>query len=766
MTQAPEHRPLLPMLGHVNGKRSPLTCELKCGSQCLNPDCNTSSNEYGHDVISAALSRRAALGVGLAGAMTVGVVAATTTKPAAANYAQWGQGSKRLDFTPIKPVDMSVDDLNVPAGYDWSPIIRWGDPLFYDSPEFDPQNQTPEAQAKQFGFNSDYLDIMPDANGLTGVLVNNHEYTNENTMFPTGSAEKDLTRVVRTAMQAHGMSVVEIARTAVGEPWTYVRGGARNRRITLTTPFVVDGPAAGSDLLKTKDDPTGRRVLGTQNNCAGGVTPWGTVLSGEENIHQYFVTSGTPEEKRYGFPTTMPSRRWPEVEPRFDARTEGYRNEPNRFGWIVEIDPQNPNSAPVKHTALGRFKHEGANVHVGQDGTVVAYSGDDEKFEYIYKFVSSRKYKAGDKKHNMQLLSDGDLYVAKLRGNSPAAQITGDGTLPVDGRFDGAGEWLPLITGGKSRIKGMSVAEVLVYTRLAADKAGATKMDRPEDVEPNPHTGKVYVALTNNSDRGKPGKAGVDEANPRTGNRDGYVLEFTERRNRPDATRFDWNLLLVCGDPTKDSGTYFGGFPKENVSPISCPDNVAFDKAGNLWISTDGAPSKIGYNDGLFKVGLTGSERGNVQQFLSVPQDAETCGPVIHDQEAMVYVAVQHPGEDGTFEEPRSYFPDYVVPTRQGNGEFSIPRPSVVQIFRINRDDQPEFPGGVTDQPTKPGKGKGRHKGEGHPGKGHGRRKNGEHGPKYRGYRGKSTAECRDRARNARRSYNSDAVDERGRKES
>ncbi|WP_423446428.1 PhoX family phosphatase [Kocuria sp. KSNUG] len=741
MTQAPERRRLLPMLGHVNGKRSPLTCELKCGSQCTTPDTNTSGNEYVQDVISAAMSRRAALGLGAAGAVTVGLVAATA-QPAEATYGYWGKGKSRLDFTPIKPVNMTVDDLNVPKGYDWSPIIRWGDPLFYDSPEFDPKNQTPEAQAKQFGYNSDYLDIIPDPNGLTGVLVNNHEYTNENTMFPTGYEKTNLTNMVKTAIQAHGMAVVELTRTKVGEPWTYVRGGARNRRITLTTPFVVDGPAAGSDLLKTQDDPTGKRVLGTQNNCSGGVTPWGTVLSGEENIHQYFITSGTAEEKRYGFPTTMPSRRWPEVEKRFDARIPGYKNEPNRFGWVVEIDPQNPNSAPLKHTAMGRFKHEGANVRVGDDGTVVAYSGDDEKFEYIYKFVSAKKYKEGDKKHNMTLLSQGDLYVARLKGNSPKKQITGDGTLPKDGEFDGSGEWLPLVKDGKSKIKGMSVEEVLVYTRLAADKAGATKMDRPEDVEPSPHTGKVYAALTNNSDRGSKGKAGVDEANPKTGNRDGYVLELTERHDLPQATRFDWNLLLVCGDPTKDSGTYFGGFPKEKVSPISCPDNVAFDKAGNLWISTDGAPSKIGYNDGLFKVTLNGSERGRVQQFLSVPQDAETCGPVIHDTEGMVYISVQHPGEDGTFEQPRSYFPDYALPTRVKPGEFSMPRPAVVQVFRKNKKNQPQFPGGVSDQP---GQTANQDK----------KRKNGATGPQYRGYDEKPTPELQQRAKQAPKSYES-----------
>jgi secreted PhoX family phosphatase len=286
----------------------------------------------------------------------------------------------------------------------------------------------------------------------------------------------------------------------------------------------------------------------------------------------------------------------------------------------------------------------------------------------------------------------------------------------------------------------MSVEEVLVYTRLAADKAGATKMDRPEDVEPSPHTGKLYVALTNNTQRGTAGKAGPDEANPRTQNRDGHVIELTERGNRADALEFAWNILLVAGDPAKSASTYFSGFPRERVSPISCPDNLAFDSEGNLWISTDGAPGTIGYNDGLFKVGLTGRDRGNVQQFLAVPQDAETCGPVIHDRERMVYVSVQHPGEDGSFEQPRSYFPDYVVRTRQGEGEWSLPRPSVAQVFAVGRGGEPEFPGAISDRP---GQGRNQHK----------RRKNGECGPRYRGYRGKASPETKRAAKAAARSY-------------
>ena len=726
-------RAFLPMLGHARGKRSPLTCQLKCGNACAGAECNTSPNGYFRDIASAALSRRSALGLGAAAAVTISVVGAT---PEAAQA--HGRGRSGLSFAPIAPVPNTVDDMTVPEGYDWSPIIRWGDPLFTDSPEFDPYNQTPEAQASQFGYNSDYLDILQDRGGRTGVLVNNHEYTNEDNMFPPEQRD-NLELVARVAMAAHGMSVVEVARTKVGEPWTYVRGGARNRRITMTSMFAVDGPAAGSELLKTKDDSTGTVVLGTQNNCAGGTTPWGTVLSGEENFNQYFTGNETPEQERYGISTETPIRRWHEIDPRFDSNQPGYENEPNRFGWIVEIDPHDPTSIPVKHTSLGRFKHEGATVRIGDDGTVVAYSGDDERFEYLYKFVSAKKYVEGDRAHNMTLLSEGDLYVAKFTGDT-ADEIDGSGRLPSDGAFDGSGQWLPLVVNGESAVEGMSVAEVLVYTRIAGDKAGATKMDRPEDVEPSPLTGKVYLALTNNTQRGTEGKAGPDEANPRTQNRDGHVIELTERDNRADALEFDWNILLVAGDPAKNASTYFSGYPVEKVSPISCPDNVAFDSEGNLWISTDGAPGTIGYNDGLFKVGLEGGNRGNVQQFLAVPQDAECCGPVIHDRERMVYVSVQHPGEDGSFAEPRSYFPDYVVPTRQGEGEWALPRPSVVQVFDTHDGKEPEFPGAIHDKP-----GQQRNAGK--------RRKNGDCGPRYRGYRGKATAETKAAARTAARSY-------------
>ena len=574
---------------------------------------------------------------------------------------------------PIDPVPVTVDDVTVPRGYDWDVIIRWGDPLFDDAPKFDPLAQSAARQARQFGYNNDYLDIIvTNRNGTRALLVCNHEYTNEGIMFPTGM---DPAEVIRTAWAAHGMSVVELERRKPGRRWKYVKGARRNRRITIDTSFAVDGPAAGSALLKTTSDPSGRKVRGTMNNCAGGTTPWGTVLSGEENFNQYFKATGTDaKEKRYGLAASGDARNWRSVDPRWDATGPGYVNEPNRFGWIIEIDPENPKSTPVKHTAMGRFKHEGAHVVVNRDGHVVAYMGDDERFDYVYRFVSRDKFRRGgsskDRKHNLGLLSAGDLSVARY---------TGDGL--GDGVSDGSGEWLPLTVAGKSVVPGFTTEEVLVYTRLAADVLQPTKMDRPEDVEPNLRNGRVYVACTNNTLRGTGTNEGPTEPNPRPANKDGHVVEMIPDGGDHTRSTFTWNLLLICGEPGT-AGTYFGGYTGP-VSPISCPDNLAFDSKGNLWVATDGQPAGLQHSDALYKVPLSGPERGRVQQFLAVPAGAETCGPVIHDKDGSVFVAVQHPGEDGTFAVPQSYFPDFVpIGSTPRRGEFSGPRPSIVQVRR------------------------------------------------------------------------------------
>ncbi|WP_020669153.1 PhoX family protein [Amycolatopsis nigrescens] len=670
---------MLPLLTAHAPSRASLTCKYKCGDACAHEPPNPSGNRYFADVVTEVLSRRGVLRAGavvaIAGAtLGGGVAAAQPTRP--------GKPAPGTDFTPVTP--NTLDAVVVPEGYRQAIVIRWGDPLFPDAPEFDFANQTAEAQAKQFGFNNDFAALLPlDRHGLRSLLVTNHEYTTESSMFFGYDERNPTEEQVKIAWAAHGLSVVQVERDRRSGGLT-PKFSRYNRRITLHTEFEVRGPAAGGELLRTSADPSGTKVFGTMNNCAGGITPWGTILSGEENINQYFGNAELVPDPavrarlaRYGIKGTETVRKWERFDPRFDLAREP--NEANRFGWVVELDPEDPHSTPVKHTALGRFKHECANVRVAGDGRVVAYSGDDERFEYIYKFISTKKMKRGDSKaarrHNMTLLDEGTLYVGRFTGDSPAAEIDGTGKLPSDGEFDGVGEWIPLAAGKRSFVPGMTAEEVYVYTREAADKAGATKMDRPEDIQAHPRTGRIYCALSNNVERGNAGKEGATEPNPRNNNKHGQVLEFEEWHGDALATRFSWRLLLVCGDPAAPD-TYFAGFPKDQVSPISSPDNVAFDSHGNLWISTDSAGA-LGINDGLYVVPLEGRERGHCKLFLTVPHGAETCGPVIGDQ--VVTVCVQHPGEvDGaSADKPVSHWPD-------GGG--SQPRPSVVAVWKPGRD--------------------------------------------------------------------------------
>ncbi|WP_432117270.1 PhoX family protein [Streptomyces sp. bgisy032] len=693
-------RKLLPLIGTPSGShpggRSAMTCRFRCGDACFHEVPNTSSNEYVGDVIAGALSRRsmmraaavvtvAAAGagaVGVAQAPQAGAVPAGAVPADAAREAGRGKakGARGLRFTPVAP--NTADAVTVPEGYRQNVVIRWGEPILRGAPAFDPERQSAKAQAGQFGYNCDFLALLP-LPGERGrqLLVANHEYTDEILMFRGYDAAAPTREQVEIAWAAHGLSAVVVEEDRRTGSLAAVPRHRLNRRVTATTEFRLTGPVAGSALVKTSADPTGTKVLGTLNNCSGGVTPWGTTLHGEENFNQYFANGSRATDKRYGIGTGATERKWERFDRRFDVAQEP--NEVHRFGYVVEFDPYDPDSAPRKHTALGRFKHEAATVRLTHDGRPVVYSGDDERFDYFYKFVGSKRMRHGTsrsvREHNLSLLDEGTLYVAKLTGDSPAIEIDGTGKLPGDGEFDGSGQWIPLATatakGAVSHVEGMSAEEVFVFTRLAGDKVGATKMDRPEDIEPNPVTGKVYVALTNNSNRGVGSHPKADEANPRHANKHGHVLELTERWNRPESTRFAWSLFLVAGDP-EDPATYFAGFPKDGVSPISCPDNVAFDPYGNLWISTDGA--QLGSHDGLFGVATRGERRGELKQFLTVPTGAETCGPIIQDRR--VLVAVQHPGEvDGaSVEQPASTWPD---------GPGSYVRPAVVAVWRADGRD-------------------------------------------------------------------------------
>jgi secreted PhoX family phosphatase len=431
-----------------------------------------------------------------------------------------------------------------------------------------------------------------------------------------------------------------------------------NRRITGETAIEIAGSVAGHNWLKVSYDLSGTLVRGTLNNCAGGVTPWGTYLTCEENFHQYFanlaaLADDDPRKAvhaRYGLPTGNSVRRWERYHPRFDLAQEP--NEPFRFGWVVEIDPYDPQSIPRKHTAPGRFKHEAASCVLAPDGRVAMYSGDDEWFEYMYKFVTTGQFNPRRRDANFGLLEEGTLYVARLND-------------------DGTGEWLPLVFGRDPLTEAngfASQADVLINTRWAADLLGATKMDRPEDIEANPVNGKVYCVMTHNTRRTA---EQVNAANPRGPNRHGHIIELTEDNNDSTAESFIWEIVLLCGDPVDpEDSVYFAGFDPSVVSPISSPDNIAFDLQGNLWIATDGQTSAFKHNDGVYAVAVEGLERGYLRQFLSGVPGGEVAGLTFSPDNHALFCSIQHPAEGSTLADASSTWPDGTIP----------PRPSIIVV--------------------------------------------------------------------------------------
>ncbi|RWF63408.1 PhoX family phosphatase [Mesorhizobium sp. M4B.F.Ca.ET.190.01.1.1] len=638
------------------------------------PAVNPTDNRTMGEIIAARFSRRGFL----KGSLAVSAIAATVS-PLALVAADDARASEASAFT-FDELEAGIDDKHhVAPGYDADVLLRWGDPLFADSPEFDPAKQSAGAQAKQFGYNNDYVGYIPiDGSAEHGLLVVNHEYTNPHLMFPgivkivdkDGKKEAEVAPLskeqVDVEMAAHGGSIVEIRKD--GGKWQVVRDGKLNRRITSNTEMQIAGPAAGHDRLKTNADPSGTKVIGTFNNCAGGVTPWGTYVMAEENIHGYFsgeLPEGHKEAanyKRLGIPEG--AYEWGAHYDRFNLAKEP--NEANRFGWIVEVDVNDPASVPRKRTAMGRFKHEGAESIVAKDGRVVFYLGDDERFDYAYKFVTTGKFNANDLAANKDLLDDGTLHVAKFGE---------DGTV----------EWMPIVFGqGPLTAENgfASQADVLIETRRAADLLGATKMDRPEDIQPNGANGKVYVMLTNNSKR----KAEqVDAANPRASNAFGHIIEISEDGGDFAAAKGKWEVLLKCGDPSvAEVGATFSTATTAN-GWFGMPDNCAVDSAGRLWVATDGqGPKATGRTDGLWAVDTEGAARATSKLFFRVPIGAEMCGPLFAPDDQTAFVAVQHPGDGGedweAFGRP-SYYED--LSTRWPDFKPDMPtRPSVVAITK------------------------------------------------------------------------------------
>jgi secreted PhoX family phosphatase len=497
------------------------------------------------DLIQARFSRRDLI----RGALGVSVLGALAASPLALLARGAGEQTEGPDAGTaggvfgFSEIDHGVGvDHQVAPGYRAEVLIRWGDPVLPDAPTFDPKHQSAAAQVRQFGYNNDFVGYIPlplgSDNSEHGLLCINHEYTDEQLMFPgLGEYDAGFTKATREGaeieMACNGGTIIEI-RKEEGR-WRVVEGSPYARRITaLDTEMELSGPAAGHPRLQTSADPTGRRVIGTVNDCAGGITPWGTYLMAEENFDGYFLGSleGQPERvnfERYG----IPGRRYPWglFHRRFDIQAEPH--EANRFGWIVEVDPFDPGSMPVKRTALGRFKHEGAESIINGDGRLVLYSGDDQRFEFLYRFVTEGRVDLKNREANRDLLDKGTLSVARFAA---------DGTLT----------WLPLVhgQGPLTAENGFgSQADVLIETRRAATLLGATPMDRPEDVEPNPVTGKVYVMLTNNSKRGESGKPGADAANPLEANLWGHILELIPTGGDPAADTARWEVLVKAGNP-------------------------------------------------------------------------------------------------------------------------------------------------------------------------------------------------------------------------
>ncbi|MES1990843.1 MAG: PhoX family phosphatase [Pseudomonadota bacterium] len=579
-----------------------------------------------------------------------------------------------FNFTEVK---RGVDEHHhVAEGHDADILIRWGDPVIAGAPAFDPANQTGAAQVMQFGYNCDYVGFVPLPYGSNatdhGLLCVNHEYTNASLMFAGFTTPEALTKdQVDVMLAAHGGSIVEIIRDKTSGKWSTVGDSTYNRRINmLETEIEISGPVAGHPRLQTQADPSGTRVIGTLNNCAGGITPWGTYLMGEENINFYFAGELKDEteavnHKRMAVPDKKINMGWAQYHERFDVGVEPH--EPNRFGWITEVDPLDPASRPKKRTALGRFKHEGAESILSKDGRLVIYMGDDQRNEYLYRFVSTNAVNLNDRAANADLLDNGTLYVACLDDK-------------------GTGIWAALTHGanGLDATNGFAnQAEVLIEARRAADILKATPMDRPEDVQPNAVTGRVYVSLTNNSKRDAKDAHG---ANPRGDNLWGQILEIIPDKGEQTSDTFTWDLLVTCGDP-KDANVHAKwNEATGNDGWFCCPDNLAVDTAGRLWVATDQGDdwkSLSGAADGIFALTTQGETRGTAKRFFQVPVGAEMCGPCFTPDSSTLFVAVQHPAADiapeertppraSTYEDPATRWPDF--------SNDMPPRPSVVAI--------------------------------------------------------------------------------------
>jgi secreted PhoX family phosphatase len=580
-----------------------------------NPSANTTFDE----VLSVRLSRRGLMQGGL-GAAALGFLGGGAGAVLAAAPAHAAGSPTLLGFKPVKV--STLDRVVVPEGYTAQVLIPWGTPLQSTGPAWrkDASNTAAE-QEQQIGMHHDGMYYFPLGNGAQasrrGLLVLNHEYVDQVLLFPDGDAVITPAKVAK-ALAAHGVSVVEVRMDSRGR-WSKV-DSPLNRRVTGSTPMAFSGPVRLDHPMLRTSDATAR---GTLNNCSSGQTPWGTYLACEENFNSYFGANGsfTPNalERRYGLTSAGFGYNWHTADPRFDLNAN--RNEPNRFGWVVEIDPMAPASTPVKRTALGRVKHESAFVTEAR-GRVVVYTGDDENREYVYKFVGSEPY-AAVRARGESPLDVGTLYVARFNA-------------------DGTGSWLPLVHGQGSLTTANGFADqadVLIRTRVAADAVGATKMHRPEWVAVDPRTKDVYLTLTNGS--------GAPTVSRRDPDPYGSIVRWREANGDNTALTFTWSTFLLAGDPQKDARATVS-----ETSRMGSPDGIWVDPDGRVWIQTDISNSvqrradyeRVGNNQ-MLAADPDGKE---LRRFLVGPNGCEVTGLHMTPDRRTMFINIQHPGEATT----------------------------------------------------------------------------------------------------------------------
>lgn len=629
------------------------------------PDCNSSNNPFFSDLIERRIGRRALLSGGVGVAVSA-MLAGNATAHDGRHH--WNRRSGRRSVSPgFTPVPhSSADAVIVPEGYSVQVIIPEGTPLTRTAAPYIPgDHNTGADREQQAGGHHDGIEYFPMFHGPAGnrhgVLCLNFENINLELIHPNGfsidsNGYRPVENEVRKEIASHGVGVVEIAEER-GQ-WQVIKG-RYNRRYTANSPMEICGPVRGSAFVKTKYSPDGTKTRGTINNCGAGRTPWNTYLTNEENWAGYFFNTGTRsrEQVRYGVPTAARSTygwgtRSEDQYARFNTTpvavdaTGDYRNETNGQGWVVEIDPFDPKALPKKRTALGRFAHESAAFAPVKSGRpVTVYMGDDSRGEYIYKYVSNKKYVPG--KADGSLLDDGKLYVARFNE-------------------DGTGHWIVLEHGknGLTAANGFtSQADVLVNARTAADYVQATRMDRPEWTSVDERTGYVYCTLTNNSSRGVAANQPVNAANPRAINPDGHIIRWREADDGHDATTFEWDVF-VYGGPTLDKVQALGNsdsvyrgnaqyaaqvFPGTDdqaylpdTGTFNSPDGMWVAPSGILWIQTDGY-SNAARGFGNQQMLAADPESGDVRRFLTGPIGCELTGLTATPDGKTLFVNIQHP---------------------------------------------------------------------------------------------------------------------------